>query len=237
MRVELRIPETDHGGLAWLFRLDGEKRRALVESLKHVPPSLSPKAISADVAARAGIDAEQAQEVLRVLRAMYFARRQSGATVEEFTEAVVTAAGQTGKAELRLTDDRRDAFKAELAEILKLDDGFGVWARALELMNEQERLYCSARILTDVRSVFRDDVTKTPPAAVILHTLRIEHHPGGRGDEYERTLVALDAADLRSLRRLIDRALEKEATLCRTLDAAGIRWLVHDADDRGGDAS
>jgi hypothetical protein len=80
-----------------------------------------------------------------------------------------------------------------------------------DLMNEVERSFWNARILTDVRTSFGSDASVKPSAASILHTLVIRYHDDlARHREF---YVALDSADLSFLKALIERAEAKDKTL------------------------
>jgi hypothetical protein len=112
-------------------------------------------------------------------------------------------------AEPRLSHDNCTAFKRCLNDLLTADV-FSIGAKALALMQEHERTFCQARIITDIRPVFGSEVSKPPRAVVVAHTLRISYH---EGDERKDFYVALDSDDIESLRELLDRADAKARSL------------------------
>jgi hypothetical protein len=91
--------------------------------------------------------------------------------------------------------------------------------KAWRLLHDQARVFVDCRIITDLRPLFGDDDTVIRAAAV-THHLRIsfDSHSRNADDFY----VALDSADLRSLRSVIDRALAKQASLEAFSKNAGV---------------
>jgi hypothetical protein len=78
------------------------------------------------------------------------------------------------------------------------------------LQRDGERLYCDAKILSDIRPVFGDKPTVRPVGAVVTHTLRIGYHLGGDHREFH---IILDVQDLEALKVAVDRAQAKDKTL------------------------
>ena len=78
-------------------------------------------------------------------------------------------------------------------------------------------MYCSARVLTDIRTAFGYD-TKKRSALTIMHTLEIKYHDDtGKLREF---YVAVDNDDLIELKEAINRAFDKNATLIDLLEKA-----------------
>jgi len=83
-------------------------------------------------------------------------------------------------------------------------------------------LYCDAKILSDIRPVFGDDLSEGPISAVITHTLKLAYHEGG---EHKEFFIVMDQQDLITLFEVIDRAHEKEQALTGLLQKSGIPRL------------
>jgi hypothetical protein len=84
-------------------------------------------------------------------------------------------------------------------------------------------VFCSARILSDLRPVFQEPPTAAS-ASVIIHNLQIGFHDSGTGDHKE-FYVALDAGDLDILKKIIVRAEQKTASLKAILAKANVPYL------------
>jgi hypothetical protein len=91
------------------------------------------------------------------------------------------------------------------------------FAKALDLRNAYERILLSSRVVSDIRPVFDDDeIREDIEAAMVNHTLQLKVRVGDR--EPEDLHVAVDIDDLKSLRKHIDRALEKETAARRLIE-------------------
>jgi hypothetical protein len=95
-------------------------------------------------------------------------------------------------------------------------------SKAIRLQRDGERLYCDAKILSDIRPVFGDDVSQGPISVVITHTLKLGYH---EGDDHKEFFIVLDAQDLINLSEVIERAHEKAETLDALLEKTGLPRL------------
>lgn len=93
-------------------------------------------------------------------------------------------------------------------------------ANAHEVLAQHDRNFQAARIFTDLRPLFDTDPSEPPSGAVIVEMLQLETWSGDGRSETVR--VAMDRADLLSLREVIDRAITKTDSLRRLMEEAGI---------------
>jgi hypothetical protein len=120
-----------------------------------------------------------------------------------------------------------DAATSRLRKLLGIDGALGTTAKALFIAYQAERHIHECRVITDARPVFEESIS-APSAFIVTHTLKVVFHEGGDDGEWFATL---DSSDLRSLRKTIDRALEKEQQLVGALKATEIPVLLwEDAD-------
>jgi hypothetical protein len=95
-------------------------------------------------------------------------------------------------------------------------------SKAIVLQRSHERVYCQAKIFSDIRSVFGDDVKSAPVAATISHTLTIRYHENGH---HQEVFVMLDRYDLDQLEEVIKRAKQKDLSLTKVLSGSKIPRL------------
>jgi hypothetical protein len=112
----------------------------------------------------------------------------------------------------------RPAFADRIAQLLNTP-AIRSSARAADLLIHHQHAFRSARVFTDVRPVFSDDVAQPPDGAVIVQMLELTYWSNG---ELVSIYLALDIGDLEQLRRVLDRALKKEKTLDAVLDSAAL---------------
>jgi hypothetical protein len=83
------------------------------------------------------------------------------------------------------------------------------------LQRDGERLYCEAKIISDIRPVFGAKPTARPIGAVVTHMLKCAYHEVGEHREFH---VVLDGIDLELLADVVHRALLKDRTLRSLLE-------------------
>lgn len=166
-------------------------------------------------------DTEVAESLVRMLVSLCSVRlKEPRMTSAELVEALVLVASD--KFALADQEGGVEALKGDLTNLLADGNPFLVSTKALDVVSEQERSLCRARIITDVRPVFSDDAGKPPQAFVAVHALRMSYHSS---DELHEFFVTMTVEDLSELRILIDRAITKDATLKALMQQKDLPWL------------
>jgi hypothetical protein len=188
--------------------LDGTGRRESEDSTTSLgtPNDLAISAL-ATVPTLRSVDVKRIAEAIAALHGVRSSRDVSN---EEFAEDVCDAMQALPSDELRLPQAERASFKSKLLTLLNAEV-FSLAAKVFDLATEDERTFCNARIVTDLRPVFGSEIEGGPKAMVVVHLLKLAYHQ--RGDSHENFYVSLDASDLKSLRQIIDRAELKARTL------------------------
>jgi hypothetical protein len=220
--AKLYIPERYRAGVSKIRGLDERTVREIRKALDQpsetplanadgleVPRNPDAVAIAA-VRSVSSLNLTEFGQIAESLAGLYTARSMRDAPIADFVEDVCDAMEALPKEELRLPHSERDQFKEKLTTLLG-SDFFSIVAKAYDLASEDERTFCGARILTDLRPVFGPNVEDGPQAMVVLHTLKLIFHEQNR--EHQEFYLSLDATDLRTLRKLIDRAEAKANTL------------------------
>ena len=117
--------------------------------------------------------------------------------------------------------DKTDLVRQRIAKLLSVGGWLAVLAKAQNVRGDQERLFCAARILSDVRPVF-GNTPDSISAAVVVHSLNITYHQDG---EHKDFYVALDTNDLRNLKKTVERAEKKHETLKSLIQKSTIRYF------------
>jgi hypothetical protein len=124
--------------------------------------------------------------------------------------------------DLDLDEAARSNLRSRAAAILEAQV-FGTTGVATDLQTLHERNYQSARIVTDIRPVFQDDLAKAPDGAVIVETLQIQ--TWSRDGGAQLMFVSMDEADLRQLQSIVTRALDKTETLKAFIAEKGLSYF------------
>jgi hypothetical protein len=216
----LSIPERYQFGVSKIRELDLETVRALRDALNNsVDPSRpSDERSRPAVAAAAAVEAlsrpgsaADFKRIAEALVSMYLVKSGYEIPLDEFINGIADSLEALPNPDLRLASEGKGAFKEKLGILLNAEV-FGIIAKADDLRTENERNFCHARILTDLRPVFGADVANGPVAMLITHNLKIAFHESGRKGDHD-FYIALDAADLSALKEVINRAEAKASSL------------------------
>lgn len=215
--MALQIPKRQRPGLIHLAKLPDPLLEQVTTAIATEPPTPDPEEMAKHIASKLELDFAELKSLIETIYTLNFVAEFSGVSQGRFLNDLVQSLRTEEFEEIGTlgSGDLRARFKA----VLEIQNA-ALLAKALTLQRDGERLYCEAKILTDVRPVFREDVAEKPTGAVITHSLKLGYHE--RRGEHSELYVVLESADLDALEGVIKRAKAKEATLRKTLDDAGI---------------
>lgn len=207
--MKLAIPKSQKESFRQFISLPDDKWASLLQALEAAGPTISARVLAKHVSPEVDLSANQLRHVIAVAGSLYVTRDQRGVNVEEFAEAVIEEAvheGLVAQGDSAATSKLRE----RISRLLTLDQSLGVSAKATLLLLSHKNPLLTARIFTDIRPVFTGDENPTPRAAVVVHTLELVTITDGRELSH---YIALDSTDLETLKRVVDRAIRKEASL------------------------
>jgi len=218
--ADLSIPARHRSGVVKLLELSEDSFRQIISAFEGVGPKLFPDELSNQVISKIkGVSPEDLSEMIAMIMSLSSHRIHDESTTEELAEQVVQAAIE---ADIRIESEKeREAIKNRLLKFFELDTLF-VSAKALGILQSNENLFCSARILTDLRPVFGSDPNIPPTAAVMVHMLDLGYHKNG---ELKHLYLAMDSLDTDILREALDRAESKTKSLKPLIKKAGMEFL------------
>ncbi|MBA7656344.1 hypothetical protein ES703_64268 [subsurface metagenome] len=97
------------------------------------------------------------------------------------------------------------------------DESFGLINKALQLYSEYQNLFLDARILTDLRPIFKSNLKEGPAGGIIVHNLKVIYQ-SKHDSRSQEIFLALDSADLDTLIKVLERAKEKAENLYNCID-------------------
>jgi len=220
-----RIPEDDYSSILTLARLNGQQLESLAKAIEQTKPDTSADFV-AQVAQKSGIDEKEAKGILEILLTLYSIRDGRSISLDEFVDDVCSSVFSIE--ELKLSDAEKDRFASGIKLLLTFDATLGVVAKAQNLAVEYDKVFCGARIMSDIRPLFAGSPGDTA-GALIIHSLNISYH---EGRSYKEFYVALDCDELEDLKQVIERAEKKAVSLKRLLKNSSIPHLGwHSADE------
>ncbi|HEX9699669.1 MAG TPA: hypothetical protein VGD06_09440 [Acidobacteriota bacterium] len=205
--MRITIPQSQKAALQVLLGYGSEKLQALRSALASLEPELWPGSSIPRLATALDASSAEAEEVLYLLLGLSTFREQAAVDSGELAESLATAM-KDEPAEFRGDIDEVSRF---LEEALRGGDALEVTAKALTVLQDNERYFMQARILTDLRPVFRADA-QTPAAHVIVHNLKLSYRSGFNLEQRD-FFIALDHKGLDTLTVVLERAKSKDAAL------------------------
>jgi hypothetical protein len=221
----LTVPEKDRKVLGELATVPQDRISALIEAISTANPMLTTRSLATKVAAAASMSDMQALRIIRLVTTMSAVRTREHLSIDAFSDRICDLAFSKEQ-EPSLSPEVQATLRGYLRQLLSINSLY-ITGKALEVMRDNERSMCEPRVITDLRTVF--DLQDKPAAAMAIHLLRISYHEGG--PERQQIVVALDSRDLRELRRVLERAEDKEREIKEIASKAALLWLSPVDDD------
>lgn len=100
-------------------------------------------------------------------------------------------------------------------------------SKTTEIVGDNERNFGTARILTDLRPVFRDTISEGPEGFAILHTVKLAYYEDFRPHEF---YIVMNSNEIQQLKSTLERALEKASCLKSLLSRSSLNCFEPDLD-------
>ncbi|MFM9846625.1 MAG: hypothetical protein ACKVP3_05640 [Hyphomicrobiaceae bacterium] len=136
-------------------------------------------------------DADGAEAIVRLAISLAAFTNRSGIAAKDVVLAMEAGLAKRSDWESRAGIDQHLGAIAELVG----NEAIGLAAKAIELSYDHDRIFSSARVITDVRTVL-DEPRETPRGAIITHSLKISYLENNRPVEIT---IAVDADDLQAI--------------------------------------
>jgi hypothetical protein len=205
----MKIPDDQQEAVLRLLLLNDRTATLIRRGLESARDGSSTKEIADTLSASVTeITEKDLFEIVSIVRTLYLVRSNSDTPLAEFAEDLTNSIQEIKKGSI--SPEKIDALRRNIMELLDVNP-FGLSSKARDLQTEDERTFCRARIITDLRPVFGDDIESGPQALVVVHLLKIGFHQAGM--PHTDFFVSLDSQDLDTLKEVIERAQEKSESL------------------------
>jgi len=208
----IRVPEQHRDALARLAKLDSEEWERIHEAF------LGLDALDEHVFAKRAtqivpeIPLETADAVIEAVLSMSVSVANHSWTPSDLAQVIAASP------DVDIINDERKSLQDRLSTLLTMPS-LSLIAKAATVVGSHERVFHTARVLTDIRPIFPDDPAQRPVAATIIHTLRLDYFKARSDTEI---YISMDREDLLKLSEEVDRALKKGAALEDLLQSANI---------------
>lgn len=209
--ARISIPPAYRGPLAVLARLPAQDASSLIETVRSLPAY----AAVTDIQRRFGdVTGTEGSDVAAALLSLRGLLRTTSA--DELGDWLASSP------DLDLDENARAALRERVTALVDAA-AVSTTAVAVDLQTQHQRNYQSARIFTDLRPVFADELAEGPTGAVIVEMLQLQ--TWNRDGESETMFVALDEKDLTGLQEAVERALQKTEALKRFLKDKDVAYF------------
>lgn len=228
--MALNIPEHIRDAMVFLFRLEPSKRDQLLEELRSIQagsPTSTYKSRLRELLPDTSPD--RINEVVRFVFSVA-SLSDTGRSPNTVAKDLVATFRESGGEDVESAGKEEfDAFRGFITLIAKSQDSIGVRAKASRIRMEHERILVSPEIFSDMRSIFaKEDAEERPQSFVVTHSLKIASI---RGDKREDLFFAMDYEDLKELKRVAERAIQKHETLASMLEGFGLSQVKFGGED------
>lgn len=180
----------------------------LIDGLDLARPTFSITKLSDNVSSVKSLDKKRLWEVFYAVGG-FVSYLEMGDTAEEIIEDICNYLDKDGVIDFKITD--REVLAKRLNQLLNIDKIYFA-AKATMLRQEYNSVFIQARIITDIRPIFKLNVEETPTAGIVVHKLHI-HYKGDEERGHKDIFFALDSDDITTLKDLLLRAEKKERSL------------------------
>lgn len=219
--TEIEIPESGHAAFRAVLTMSDSAFEALLRGISEVPPAATKSIFAEAVASKSELPRETVEPIVNELFPLNEAPSSWELSIADFATMIAQATFEQTPKGSSLTEEQRDLLASRLAQLLQHSAPIRISSKAEDILTDTERVFYSAKVLTDVRPVF-DEEGKRVQAAVLLHNLRIHF---GQENDHRNFFVTLDTGDIKLLRDVLDRADQKAEALEALLRAAKVPYL------------
>ena len=215
--ASITIPKPAQAGLIRLASLPDETAQELLKALEDVSLVVyGGNLLDQLISSLPTIQRNELQEILATLYGLSAA--EVPVERSQFIDDLVSAFARQAKP---VSDEQLNNLRERLTTLLGTD-AIRIGGKARSVLFENEHNLVGARIVSDIRPIFGDEVQNPPVGAIIVHSLKIEYLSSGKRHEF---YVALDTKDVDSLLKVLERAKAKTSSLQSLLGTTSVRYV------------
>jgi hypothetical protein len=227
MPRQLRIPEKYQPSFKLLADMGDTEFAELVAAMSETQPTFHVPPFAAHVAAK--LESVTLDTIAKIVVALVPLIGNMSDADDPSSIAAELAQASRDPNQLKFSVKRAKVLQSRLQTLFEIEDSLGAVAKARAIYRSEAHDFCDAKIITDIRPIFRLDASHDPKSAVLVHTLRIGYHENGDEHHHDFT-VTVDDAGLEAIGNAVARAREKAQTSVRLIEKSGAQCLSPDTD-------
>jgi hypothetical protein len=219
--ARINIPRSEYGVLRDLSELSETSFSELLNGLRDVEPNINQLGVAGLLSTKVrSINPSSLKTLLRTVFSLYQMMDAKGRTAQEIAGDVKEAIEREKPKTFPI--DKGGILAERMQQLLSIGGMVAITAKAISVMLEQERIFCGAMILSDIRPVFGAS-PDSASAALLTHTLNISFHQCG---EHKEFYVALTTSELQTLKKAVDQAERESEGLKNFVQRSGVKFLT-----------
>ncbi len=224
---KLKIPEPFLEQFTLLKNLKREQREILIQELEKITTDYIE--FSTDqfesISSKLKMDQKDLRDLLDLILEIFFIQYsdEQKTSVEDFLKKLEEGIKDTKNDKVIPVDGEWEEYMAFWESIFSMDKTIGLLAKANNIRKDYDYRYLKSKIYTEIRPIFSRNIdTDLANAAILYHNLKIQYR-----QEFlpEHFFISLNPEDLRNLKEVVDRALEKEKNLIKLFNLKDLKLI------------
>lgn len=207
----LVIPKENERGIAVIKLLSDSDTNQVSEVFKKsIPPIRYTDIVSALQPILHGLSKEDIEDLVDAIYSLYFLRSDSDVSIQQFLADLLEAIKESDNKEIQTTNAAELAILESKFKSLLTIRPLSTLAKAHELRGDFANIFWDAKVISDIRPVWDEDVKVPPDGVVITQTLKLKY---GDVESPKELYLNMNEEDIELLISVLMRAQQKRATL------------------------
>jgi hypothetical protein len=218
------IPQQIITGFTIIATMPEEAFNEFLSALNNIPPKiLQHRVVDLSQVKLNTLSPEDTKAINDALAPLYRSMRGGDIEPSQYAKDIADSIREESRddAAWAQSEEQLTQFKERLIRLLTAPS-LQLIAKAHDVLLEHAQTFSSARILSDIRPVFGDNVEDPPVAAVVVHMLNLAYY---QADERREFVVALDTKDIQDLLDICERAKKKTDRLRSVIASTDMTYI------------
>ncbi|MGI9104708.1 MAG: hypothetical protein ACR2G4_00510 [Pyrinomonadaceae bacterium] len=222
--ASLSIPKQIASGLTSIATLPEEPFQELLSALDGIPLKIKQHGVFDDSSlSLKTIPPDELKEIKEALFPLIAGQSTSTTPVSDYVDSIADSLKESDEEDVGWahSNETLNRFKERLTRLFSVES-LRLIGKARNVLFRHAQTFSSARIVSDIRPVFKEEAEEPPVAAVIVHMLNIVYHSSGERKEF---VVALDTTDIHLMMDSLKRAEKKTKSLESTIASTNMTYI------------
>lgn len=205
-----RIPDDYKSGISTIISLSEKDLNTLTQVFEEAPVVLNVREFNQKIVPKIDfLESPKTNNLVDTIGSLYELRSSLNISTEEFVDEIVDVINSVNDESLKLSDENVEEFKKRLNSLLNINS-LSIRTKAANLIVDHQIIFRDAKLISDIRPIFGNDVEEKPIATVLVHTLKIEYIENNELKDFH---IALDDKDVAKLITLLKRTQIKTESI------------------------